>query len=92
MQEIRVIDVNQQTLEMFGARSKDHLLNNLSQVFRGEMAESFAEQLQDLWEGKTVQQREVINYSLSGMRCTSTCSSLCWVVIRTIGAWCCSRW
>ena len=35
------------------------------------MAESFAEQLQDLWEGKTVQQREVTNYSLSGMRCTS---------------------
>lgn len=66
MQEIRVIDVNQQTLEMFGARSKDHLLNNLSQVFRGEMAESFAEQLQDLWEGKTVQQREVTNYSLPG--------------------------
>ena len=25
-----------------------------------------AEQLQDLWEGKTVQQREVTNYSLSG--------------------------
>ena len=45
------------------------MLNNLSQVFRGEMAESFAEQLQDLWEGKTVQQREVINYSLPGMRC-----------------------
>ena len=59
MQEIRVIDVNKQTLEMFGARSKDNLLNNLSQVFRGEMAESFAEQLQDLWEGKPVQQREV---------------------------------
>ena len=38
----------------------------LSQVFRGEMAESFAEQLQDLWEGKTVQQREVTNYSLPG--------------------------
>jgi diguanylate cyclase (GGDEF)-like protein len=30
------------------------------------MQESFAEQLQDLWEGKTVQQREVVNYSLSG--------------------------
>lgn len=66
MQEIRVIDVNQQTLEMFGAGSKEHLLNNLSHVFRGEMTESFAEQLQDLWDGKTVQQREVTNYSLSG--------------------------
>lgn len=66
MQEIRVIDVNQQTLRMFGASSKDMLLNNIGRVFRGEMHESFAEQLQDLWEGKTFQQREVVNYSLSG--------------------------
>ncbi len=66
MQEIHVIDVNQQTLEMFGASSKIELVQNLSQVFRGEMYESFAEQLQDLWNGKLVQQREVVNYSLAG--------------------------
>lgn len=66
MQEIRVIDVNQQTLRMFGAASKEVLLNNIGRVFRGEMHESFAEQLQDLWDGKTFQQREVVNYSLSG--------------------------
>lgn len=66
MHEIRVIDVNQQTLHMFGATSKEMLLNNIGRVFRGEMHESFAEQLQDLWEGKTFQQREVVNYSLSG--------------------------
>lgn len=66
MQEIRVIDVNQQTLRMFGASSKEMLLNNIGRVFRGEMHESFAEQLQDLWDGKTFQQREVTNYSLSG--------------------------
>ena len=66
LQEIRVIDVNQQTLRMFGAGSKEMLLNNLGRVFRGEMHESFAEQLLDLWEGKTFQQREVVNYALSG--------------------------
>ena len=66
MHEIRVIDVNQQTLRMFGAASKEALLNNIGRVFRGEMHESFAEQLLDLWEGKTFQQREVVNYSLSG--------------------------
>jgi diguanylate cyclase (GGDEF)-like protein len=66
MKEIRVIDVNQQTLQMFGAQSKAELLNQISRVFRGEMHDSFAEQLQDLWEGKLVQQREVINYALSG--------------------------
>lgn len=66
MQEIRVVDVNQQTLRMFGATSKDMLLKNLSHVFRDEMHESFAEQLMDLWEEKTFQQREVVNYALSG--------------------------
>ena len=66
MQEIRVIDVNQQTLRMFGASSKEMLLNNISRVFRDEMHESFAEQLLDLWEGKIFQQREVVNYALSG--------------------------
>ena len=66
MQEIRVIDVNQQTLRMFGASSKEVLLNNIGRVFRDEMHESFADQLLDLWEGKTFQQREVVNYSLTG--------------------------
>ncbi len=66
MQEIRVIDVNQQTLAMFGAADKAGLLNNIGRIFRGEMHDSFAEQLQDLWNGKLVQQREVVNYALSG--------------------------
>ena len=66
MQEIRVIDVNQQTLLMFGASDKEMLHNNIGRIFRGEMHESFADQLLDLWEGKTFQQREVVNYALSG--------------------------
>ncbi len=66
MQEIRVLDVNRQTLEMFGALDKEALLNNLSLVFRDEMQESFSEQLQDLWNGKLTQHREVVNYALSG--------------------------
>jgi len=66
MKEIRVVDVNQQTLHMFGAHSKAELLNQIGRVFRGEMHESFAEQLQDLWDGKLFQQREVVNYALSG--------------------------
>lgn len=66
MQEIRVVDVNRQTLRMFGASDKPHLLRDLGQVFRDEMHDSFAEQLIDLWEGKLFQQREVVNYSLNG--------------------------
>jgi len=66
MEKIRVLDVNQQTLRMFAATSKDELLGNLDSVFRGEMVTSFAEQLYDLWHGKMVQMREIVNYSLSG--------------------------
>jgi len=57
MQEIQVIDVNRQTLKMFGADSKSQLLQSLPKIFRGEMYDSFAEQLIDLWDGKLVQQR-----------------------------------
>lgn len=66
MERIRVVDVNQQTLRMFAANNKAELLDKLGLVFRGEMYDSFAEQLHDLWQGKLSQQREVINYSLSG--------------------------
>jgi len=66
MAEIRVINVNRQTLSMFAANSQEELLGKLGLVFRDEMHESFAEQLVDLWDGKTVQLREVVNYSLSG--------------------------
>lgn len=68
MREIHVIDVNRETLRMFGAADKDALLENISHIFRDEMNDSFADQLQDLWDGKTLQQREVVNYALSGDR------------------------
>ena len=65
-EKIRVVDVNQQTLQMFAAQSKDELLTKLDVVFRDEMHDSFAEQLLDLWNGKTTQMREVVNYALTG--------------------------
>ena len=68
MQEIRVIDVNRQTLKMFGAPDKDSLLKGLHEVFRDEMQSHFKEQLIDLWHGKTLLQRETVNYSLGGER------------------------
>ena len=66
MEAIKVLDVNRQTLSMFAATSKAELLDKLGIVFRDEMHTSFADQLLDLWHGKTVQMREVVNYSLSG--------------------------
>jgi diguanylate cyclase (GGDEF)-like protein len=66
MREIRVMDVNQQTLQLFGAPDKDVLLAHLPEVFRDDMKPHFAEQLVDLWDGKLFQRREVVNYALSG--------------------------
>ncbi|MED5621583.1 sensor domain-containing diguanylate cyclase [Ideonella sp. BN130291] len=66
MQEIRVIDINRQTLAMFRAPDKYTLLGNLDKVFRDDMRPHFAEQLAELWAGKLHQQREVVNYALDG--------------------------
>ncbi len=68
MSEIRVLDVNARTLELFCAPDKDALLRNLSEVFRDEMEPNFREQLIDLWDGKLFQQREVVNYTLDGSK------------------------
>jgi len=66
MEEIRVIDVNRQTLTMFAAPDKGELLKRLGEVFRDDMKVQFTEQLIDLWHGKTFHQREVVNYTLNG--------------------------
>lgn len=63
---IKVLDVNQRTLDLFGADSKEHLLSNLGNVFRDEMGSHFAKELVDLWNGKLTYERDGINYSLNG--------------------------
>ena len=68
MSEIRVLDVNSRTLELFGAPDKETLLRNLADIFRDEMGQHFREQLVDLWDGKLFQQREVVNYALDGTK------------------------
>ena len=66
--EIRIVDVNQHTLELFGAPDKATLLRSLPAVMRDEMEPCFREQLIDLWDGKLFQQREVVNYTLDGTK------------------------
>lgn len=66
MSEIRVLDVNQQTLRAFRAASVEELMRRKHEVFRDAMRRPFREQLIDLFAGKTMQQREVVNYSLEG--------------------------
>jgi diguanylate cyclase (GGDEF)-like protein len=66
MTTIKVIDVNQQTLVLFGARTKPELLDNLDKVFRGEMRHHYTEELVSMWQGRLSFEGEGINYSLNG--------------------------
>jgi len=63
---IRVLDVNQRTLSLFGAADKDTLISNLDKVFRDEMSDHFVNELVDMWNGRQYYEREGVNYSLSG--------------------------
>ena len=66
MAEIRVIDVNQATLDLFCAPDVQTLLKRQQEILRDEMEKPFREQLMDLWEGKLYHHREVVNYALDG--------------------------
>jgi len=63
---IRVIDVNQKTLALHGAKSKDELLANLNVIFRDEMRVHWERELADMWKGKLDSEYEGVNYSLAG--------------------------
>lgn len=66
LSEIRIIDVNQHTLDMFAAPDKPSLIARIGDVFRDDMHRHFREQLIDLWNEKLFHTREVVNYSLNG--------------------------
>ncbi|MDL2402689.1 sensor domain-containing diguanylate cyclase [Rhizobium mayense] len=66
MSEIKVIDVNQATLDLFCAPDRQTLLQHLGDVFRDEMEKPFREQLMELWNGNLFHHREVVNYALDG--------------------------
>lgn len=64
--EIRVIDVNRETLKLFLAPDKMTLLRRLPDVFRDVMNTHFREQLIELWNGNLFHTRETVNYALDG--------------------------
>jgi len=66
--EIRVLDLNTRSLELFAAPDKDTLMRQLASVMRDEIEPYFREELIDLWNGKLFQQREIVNYALDGKR------------------------
>ena len=66
MAQIRVVDVNQQTLVMFGAGSKAALVANLTEIFRDGMRDHLRDELLALWRGDLSWWGEGLNYTLAG--------------------------
>jgi diguanylate cyclase (GGDEF)-like protein/PAS domain S-box-containing protein len=65
---IRVLKVNQRTLTLFGATDLDHLVQNLSKVFRDDMLTTHVDELEQLWSGKPQFVSQTVNYTLDGKR------------------------
>ncbi len=66
VQSIRVTDVNQATLDLYGAKTKDELGKNLGTLFPPESLKTFMEGFFAAIEGQFVWQAENITNSLSG--------------------------
>jgi diguanylate cyclase (GGDEF)-like protein/PAS domain S-box-containing protein len=65
---VKIVDVNQATLDMYQAESKAQLLADLSKVLGPESLIPFKEELLALARGKTFFENETVNYTLRGER------------------------
>ena len=63
---VRVVNVNEATLKLLGARRKEELLTSLHRIFLPETEDVFARVLVAIAEGRTVFESETVLKSLSG--------------------------
>ena len=66
--QLRVLQVNRKTLELFEATDLAHLVAHLDHVFRDAMLEPHIDELVALWNGEKRFSSQTVNYSLSGKR------------------------
>jgi diguanylate cyclase (GGDEF)-like protein/PAS domain S-box-containing protein len=66
--QVKIVDVNRATIEMYQAESKAGLLADLSRVLGPESLIPFKEELLTLARGETSFENETINYTLLGER------------------------
>jgi diguanylate cyclase (GGDEF)-like protein len=67
-QSIRVVKVNQKTLDQFEAADFAALTDNLGAVFRDDMLKTHLEELCQLWAGQASFTSQTVNYTLGGRR------------------------
>ncbi|WP_417251750.1 diguanylate cyclase domain-containing protein [Castellaniella sp.] len=65
---MRVLHVNQQTLDLYQAESQEILMARLPDVLRDDMLDGFLEELDQLWQGKNQFHGLTVNYTLTGKR------------------------
>jgi len=63
---IEILDINQATLDLHGADTKEELLAHMSQILLPESNRYFARELAAVAEGRTTFQGETINSTLNG--------------------------
>ena len=63
---VRVVDVNDATVRMFEGRSKAEVMTKFPTVLGGESYESFAEELQAIWDGRDCVEHPVTGRTLRG--------------------------
>ncbi len=63
---VKVLDVNDKTLEMYGAENKQEILNNLKNIISKKSEENFKRVLVKISNGETFLKKEDINYTLDG--------------------------
>ena len=65
---VKLLDVNKQSLKMFGATHKDELLASLDRIFLPETLQVFAEELVAIAEGWQYLESETVVRTLQGQR------------------------
>lgn len=65
-QKVKIIDVNNATLKIYDAESKEDLVDGLRSVFNKESFNVFRDELCALFEGKTEFQSETVTLTLKG--------------------------
>lgn len=65
---IKIVDINQTTLDIYGAKHKEELMSGLEQVFTESAYEDLKIQLVAMADGKTDFESEIVNQTLTGAK------------------------
>lgn len=66
IEKIKILDVNQATLDLYNARSKDDLLAGLSYILVDESLDAFRNEIRALLEGKHTYDCEILQRKMTG--------------------------